>query len=65
MRLYITDNPNENPTHNIINAMTELYKDPANTYITYFIMIEIAYQKLKGKNIEPLLREARKEALQN
>jgi len=48
---------------NIINIVTDLYKDPANTYIPTYKMIEVAYQKLKGKDIEPLLREERKKAL--
>lgn len=47
----------------ITKVMTDLYKDPANTRITFSIMIDIAYQKFKGKDIEPLLREARGEAL--
>ena len=47
----------------ITRVMTDLYKDPANTRISISIMIDIAYQKLKGEDIEPLLREARKEAL--
>ena len=48
---------------NIINVVTNLYKDPTNTYIPCFKMIEIAYQELKGEDIEPLLQEARKKAL--
>ena len=44
---------------NIVNVITDLYKDPANTYIHCCKMINFAYQKLKGENIEPLLREAR------
>ena len=48
---------------NIINVVTDLYKDPANTYIPTYEMIEFAYRKLKGEDIEPLLQEARKKAL--
>ena len=48
---------------NIVNIVTDLYKDPANTYIPTYKMIEFAYKKLKGEDIEPLLREARKIAL--
>ena len=48
---------------NIFNIVTDLYKDPANTYIPTYKMIEVAYQKLKGEDIEPLLQEARKKAL--
>lgn len=47
----------------IITVMNNLYKDPANTYIQFSSMCQIAYQKLKGEDIEPLLRETRKEAL--
>jgi len=47
----------------ITKVMTDLYKDPANTCITFSIMIDIAYQKFKGKDIELLLQEARREAL--
>ena len=44
-------------------VMDDLYKDPANTYIQFSSMCEIACQKLKGEDIEPLLRKARKKAL--
>ena len=47
----------------IIAIMDDLYKDSANTYIPFYSMCEIAYQKLKGGDIEPLLQEARKKAL--
>lgn len=43
--------------------MDDLYKDPANTYIKLAPIIEIACQKLKGEDVEPLLQKARKEAL--
>ena len=49
----------------VYNIVDDLYKDPANTYIQLAQMIEVACQKLKGEDIEPLLQEARKEALQN
>ncbi len=48
---------------NLIAVMDDLYKDPANTYILPGPLCEIAYQKLKGEDIEPLLKEARKEAI--
>ena len=51
--------------HSIIKVVADLYEDPANTYIPSYKMIEFAYQKLKGENIEPLLQEARKKAFQN
>jgi len=47
----------------IVKVIDDLYKDPANTYIPAGYMIEIACQKLKGEDIEPLLQEARKKAL--
>lgn len=47
----------------ITKVMTDLYKDPANTRISISTMIDIAYQKFKGENIELLLQEARKKAL--
>jgi hypothetical protein len=45
----------------IENVMDDLYKDPANTYIQWPSMCEIAYQKLKGEDVEQLLKKARKE----
>jgi len=59
---YINFLSSSDPT--ILKVMTDLYKDPANTYIFFVGMVGIAYQKLKGEDIEPLLQEARKEALQ-
>ena len=47
----------------IRNVMTDLYKDPANTYISFYDMVGIAYRKLKGESIESSLREARERAL--
>lgn len=47
----------------IIEVIDDLYKDPANTYIPAGYIIEIACQKLKGEDIEPLLQEVRKKAL--
>jgi len=49
----------------IISVIDDLYRDPANTYIILAPIIEIACQKLKGEDIEPLLQEARKEAFQD
>jgi len=48
----------------ISKVMDELYKDPANTYIYAYNMINIACQKLKGEDVELLLQKARKEGLQ-
>ena len=47
----------------IITVMDDLYKEPANTYIQPESICEIACQKLKGEDIEPLLREAREKAI--
>ena len=47
----------------VLKVVGDLYKDPANTYISFPSMIKIAYQKLKGEDIESLLREAREKAL--
>lgn len=45
----------------IITVIDDLYKDPANTYIHWPSMCEVACQKLKGEDVEQLLKEARKE----
>ena len=47
----------------IRKVITDLYKDPANTYISVASMYLLAGRKLKGEDIEPLLQEARKKAL--
>ncbi|MCJ7648121.1 MAG: hypothetical protein MUP85_05875 [Candidatus Lokiarchaeota archaeon] len=47
------------------DIITNLYKEPANSYIEYVKMIDIAMKKLKGEDIESLLRKTREEALQN
>ena len=44
----------------IRDIMTDLYKDPANTYISFKNMIFIAKDKLSGKPIEDKLIEERK-----
>lgn len=49
-------------TITFITVITDLYEDPANTHIWHSDMCQIAYQKLMGEDIEPLLREARKKA---
>lgn len=45
------------------NVISDLYEDPANAYIPIEEIYILALRKLKGEDIEPLLREARKEAL--
>jgi len=47
----------------ITNIISDLYKDPANTYIDVANMCLIASRKLRGEPIESLLRELRKDAL--
>lgn len=42
------------------DVMTSLYSDPANTYVSFGSMIYVARDKLSGKDVEPMLREARK-----
>ena len=42
------------------DVMTSFYSDPANTYISFGSMIYVARDKLSGKDVEPMLREARK-----
>jgi len=46
-----------------INVISDLYKDPANTYIPISNMCIIASRKIRGETIEALLREAREKAL--
>jgi len=41
------------------DVITNLYADPANTYIRYSSIVYIARDKLAGKDIEPILRRAR------
>jgi hypothetical protein len=41
------------------DVMTNLYAEPANTYIRYSSMVYIARDKLAGNDIEPVLRRAR------
>ena len=43
----------------IRDVMTNLYADPANTYITHNAIVYIARDKLSGKDVEPILRIAR------
>ncbi len=48
----------------IIRVMDELYKDPANTYIDWSLICLIACNKLKGEDVEQLLKDFRKFAYQ-
>ena len=46
-----------------VNIVSDLYKDPANTYIPIANMCLIASRKLRGEPIELLLGELREKAL--
>jgi len=48
----------------IIRVMNDLYKDPANTYIDWSLICLIACNKLKGEDVEQLLKDVRKVAYQ-
>jgi hypothetical protein len=39
----------------IIKVITDLYRDPANTYISWAQMLRLAKQKLEGKDIKEYL----------
>ena len=43
----------------IQDVITDLYKDPANAYITFSSMVEIARKELKGEKVEEDIRDAR------
>jgi hypothetical protein len=43
----------------IAAVMTDLYKDPANTFIRHGAMVYIARDKLSGRDAEPMLRYSR------
>jgi len=44
----------------IIRVMNDLYKDPADTYISWSLMCLIACNKLKGEDVEQFLKDVRK-----
>ena len=44
-------------------VMTELYKDPVNTFIDFLSMVYLARDKLQGEDIEKRLREKRNTAM--
>jgi hypothetical protein len=45
----------------IADVMTDLYKDPANTFIRHGAMVYIARDKLSGRDVEPMLRHSRED----
>jgi len=49
----------------IREVITELYKDPANSYISFTKIVYISRDKIKGDDIEESIRLARKEANEN
>ena len=49
----------------IRDVATNLYQDPANAYVSLYNILGIAFRKIKGENIEPLLQEARDVAFEN
>jgi len=49
----------------LTDIITNLYKNPENSYIRFSYMIDIAIKKLKGEPIEKLLEKRRKEAYEN
>ncbi len=63
--LFMKDEMEKTP--NLLKTFTkiidDLYKDPANTYISIADMCIIASRKLKGESIESSLRELREKAL--
>lgn len=65
LNLFVTDDKKETEKllETFINVISDLYKDPANTYIPIANMCLIASRKLRGEPIESLLRELRKDAL--
>ncbi|MBA7580201.1 hypothetical protein ES695_05045 [Candidatus Atribacteria bacterium 1244-E10-H5-B2] len=48
----------------IKRVMDELYKDPANIHIDWCLICLVACRKLKGEDVEQLLRDYRKFAYQ-
>jgi len=49
----------------LTDIITNLYKNPENSYIRFSYMIDIAIKKLKGEPTEKLLEKRRKEAYEN
>lgn len=45
-----------------VRGISDLYKDPANTYISIAEINILAHRKIKGESIESSLRELREEA---
>jgi len=50
------------PVKTIKDVTTDLYKDPANSYIYIADMCYLAFWKIKGKDIEPMLIKLREKA---
>ena len=45
-------------------AMSDLYRDPANSYVALVDMVYIARDRLEGKDVEKSLADARKRAVE-
>ena len=43
------------------DVMTDLYSDPANTFVRFEVMVYIARDKLSGREVESRLRSAREQ----
>jgi hypothetical protein len=52
------------PLESIRDVITDLYKEPANSYINFNKIVYIARNKLRGELIEDQLRDARRSALE-
>ena len=65
LNLFVADDKKEAGKlfETFMNVISDLYKDPANTYISIADMCIIASRKLRGESIESLLRELREKAL--
>ena len=50
------------PVKTIKDVTTDLYRDPANSYIYIADMCYLAFWKIKGKDIEPMLIKLREKA---
>lgn len=59
-RLFIRDTRGQ-----ICDVITDLYRDPANAFISSLDMFFLARDKIEGKDITKGLMEARKKAMEN
>jgi hypothetical protein len=59
-RLFVRDTRNQ-----ICNVITDLYRDPANAFISHLDMFFLSRDKIEGKDISKGIMEARKGAIDN